>query len=365
MLLRKLAMFVAIAGLMFCSVGNAADLELGDVKLESAGPLAFGPDGLLFVGDPMGAAVFAVSTGDETGTPDEVSIDVAGLDAKVASALGTKPNQILINDMVVNPATGTAFLSVMRGKGPDAKAVTLKVNGKGEISEQKLTGVKFAKAELPNVPSKTAKSRRGRSQRAISITDIAFLNDQVIVAGLSNEDFASNLRAIPYPFSKTPTGTSVEIYHGAHGAFETRSPVRTFASIMVEEKPFLVAAYTCTPLVRFPLSVLDSKEEKVRGTTVAELGNRNVPLDMIVYKSKGEQVILMSNTARGVMKISTKELNREDGITERIRGKAGQVYETVESMKNVVQLDRLNSKNALILVRNEDKSYDLKTVVLP
>ena len=32
----------------------------------------------------------------------------------------------------------------------------------------------------------------------------------------------------PFPFKTADNGTSVEIYHGAHGQFETRSPVRTF-----------------------------------------------------------------------------------------------------------------------------------------
>ena len=64
-----------------------------------------------------------------------------------------------------------------------------------------------------------------------SITDIAYINGQVYVAGLSNEEFASNLRAIQYPFEKVSPGSSIEIYHGAHGAFETRSPGTDFCSL--------------------------------------------------------------------------------------------------------------------------------------
>ena len=41
------------------------------------------------------------------------------------------------------------------------------------------------------------------------------------------------------------------------------------------------------------------------GTTIAELGNRNRPLDMIVYKKDGKEFLLMSNNSRGVMKIPT------------------------------------------------------------
>ena len=46
-------------------------------------------------------------------------------------------------------------------------------------------------------------------------------------------------------------------------------------------------------------------------------------------------------------------------------GTAGQQFETVESMKGVVQLDKLNANSALLLVQNEAGRQDLKTVALP
>src|SRR4029077_4219966 len=116
-----------------------------------------------------------------------------------------------------------------------------------------------------------------------SITDIGFLEDRVLVAGMSNEEFASTLRAIPFPFKTTANVTSVEIYHGSHGQFDTRARVRTFVPFKVGNEPQLLAAYTCTPLVQFPLSQIQPGA-KIKGKTIAELGNRNRPLDMIVYQ---------------------------------------------------------------------------------
>ena len=40
-----------------------ASLKKGKPALRSAGPLAFGPDGVLFVADPMGASLVAIATG--------------------------------------------------------------------------------------------------------------------------------------------------------------------------------------------------------------------------------------------------------------------------------------------------------------
>ncbi len=41
------------------------------------------------------------------------------------------------------------------------------------------------------------------------------------------------------------------------------------------------------------------------GTTIAELGNRNRPTDMIVYSKDGKDYLLIANTSRGVMKVPT------------------------------------------------------------
>src|SRR5439155_25832166 len=98
-----------------------------------------------------------------------------------------------------------------------------------------------------------------------------------------------------------------------------------------------------------------------------ELGNRNNPIDMFVYKKDGKSFILMANSARGVMKIDTTGIDSIEPIVAPVKGggTAGLKYETIASLKNVMQLDRLNESMALVLVQNADKSFDLKSVELP
>jgi hypothetical protein len=225
-----------------------------------------------------------------------------------------------------------------------------------------LKDVEFAKAALPNAPAAGGTGRQNR--RAESITDLEYLDGRLLIAGLSNEEFASTLRSIPYPFSNVNPGTGVEIYHGAHGRFETQSPVRTFTTYEINRQPHLLAAYQCTPLVRFPLSDLQPGT-KVRGTTVAELGNRNRPLDMVIYNKGGQDYILMANSSRGVMKIRTDGIDRSEGITAQIPETAGQTYETIADLTGVVQLARLNEGHALLLVQAEGGALSLRTVALP
>jgi hypothetical protein len=367
-----LASSAVVVGLLTLAA-PAADLtggmKQGKPELKSAGPLAFGPDGILFVADTKSAAVFAIATGDTKSAAADKPLKVEGLSQKVAGLLGTMPEQILIDDMAVNPLSRTAYLAVSRGRGPDAIPVLVRVSPDGLLEVVKLDNVKYSKAELPDAPVEGVVGDGGRQSnpRQESITDVAFLEDRLIIAGLSNEEFASTLRAIPFPFQTVAGGTSVEIYHGAHGRFETRSPVRTLVPINIGNDPHLLAAYTCTPLVQFPIKAL-TPGAKIRGKTIAELGNRNRPLDMIVYEKDGKDYLLLANSSRGVMKINADELEKAEKIEEPVRGgngTKGLSYETVEGWTGIEHLDKLDAKQAVVIRKGEGEVTSLETMPLP
>jgi hypothetical protein len=334
----------------------AAALSKGSPDWKSAGPLAFGPHGLVFLADTQGAAIFAVDTGDQQADSAAGMLKVEGIGEKIAALLGTSANQISIGDMAVNPASGRAYLTVARGKGPDATPVLVRVDRSGKLEVVSLENVPFAKAPLPNPAG-----GRGAGE---SITDLAYIDGRVLVAGLSNEEFSSRLLSIPYPFTGESKGTSVEIYHGNHGRLETKSPVRTFAAYQINGEPYVLAAYTCTPLVKFPVAQLKPGMH-VKGTTVAELGNRNKPLDLVVYKKDGKDFLLLANSARGVMKIRTDKVDVKEGISTRVGGTAGMDYDTLSDLKGVIQLDGIDKEHALILVQTPAGALNLVTIDLP
>ena len=358
-MIRTITVVLVLAG-----AAQAAGLKSGNPELKSAGPLTFGPPGILFIADSTAAAVIAVDTGDTKGNPAKANITVKGINKKIAGLLGTTADKILVNDLAVNPASGNVYLSVSRGRGPDARPVLLKVDTSGKLSVVSLKNVRHASVSLPNPPAPGGTGRRNR--RVQSITDLAFFEGRLFIAGLSNEEFASTLRSIPYPFVTADKGTSVEIYHGAHGRFETRSPIRTFAPFKVDGKPHLLAAYTCTPLVKFPVGDL-KPGSKIRGTTIAELGNRNRPLDMFVYTKGGKNYLLIANSSRGVMKVTTDGIRSAKGITTRVGGggTAGLTYDKITQLQGVVQLDRLNADNAVVLQKTDSGATNLRTVALP
>ena len=55
-----------------------ASLKQGKADLKSAGPLTFGPEGILFVGDTRGAALCAINTGDRAPAAEKRVIAAPG-----------------------------------------------------------------------------------------------------------------------------------------------------------------------------------------------------------------------------------------------------------------------------------------------
>jgi len=374
---RLLAALVAVAFVPAVLADDATTgMKKGSPTIKQAGALAFGPDGVLFVADAPQSTVFAIATGD-TKPADVKSLSIAKVDEVIGGLLGTTGGDILVNDMKVNPASGNVYLSVARGKGPDAAAAVIKVGSDGKAAELPMKDVMFSSVKLDNV---TKKSQRGEVP---AFTSIAFHKGELYVAGMTTQEWESNLKAIPFPFSEATTrGAGVQIYHGAHGRFETQAPIQTFMAYDIAGQTHLLASYTCTPLVKFPVAEI-KKGERVKGTTVAELGNMNRPLDIIAYSKDGKDYALIANAARGVMKVSLEgvdkieeittpvkggkqpELNNSAATTKRVGGDtAGLKYETLKDLDGTMQLDKLNDTTAVVL-RKTSKGTSLETVALP
>jgi hypothetical protein len=358
------AAVVALAALAAGRTGVTAAVADEGPVLQSVGPLTFGPDGLLFAADTTAATIYALDLGAQATGGKAGAADVDGIDQKIAAMLGSDATAIRVTDLAIHPRTKNAYISVMRGTGADAKPVLLRVDGDGKIEPIAIAKLKYTRATLPNAPVANETARR--NPRADSVTDMAFSNGKLIVAGLSNEEFASKLRSFAYPFTAADPGTSVEIFHGNHGAVETRSPVYAFVPYTIGGTKQIVAGYLCTPLVTFPMTSLTAAPAgKVRGTTIAELGSGNRPIDMIVYSRGGQDYLLMSNTSRGVMKIPTATFATAPGITTKVpEGTAGVPFETLAELKGVEHLDRVGADKVAVLTK-ADTGVSLRTIALP
>ena len=346
----------------------AADLTAGNSGLKSAGALAFGPDGVLFVGDSAGGAIAAIDTADRT--PGSGKVDVQGIDEKVAAMVGVNSGDILINDVAVNPISKNVYVSAARGRGPDAAPLVVRVDSSGKLTLLPLDNIRHETISLSDVPAANTAARQ--NPRTQTITDMAFVNGNVMVAGMSNEEWSSALRSIPYPFKTAVKGTQLQIWHASHGRYETQSPVRTFVPYTIDGQQYVLAAYTCTPLVKIPVSDLKAGAQ-VKGVTISDLGAGNQPLDMVPYKKDGHEFILIANSSFGVVKLHADNLGQYKPIdSPTVVDVAGAPYDKITALTNVRHLAQFDAGNALILTAAGGGGFgpavgpmSLRTVALP
>jgi len=327
-------------------VSAAAALTPGKADLKSAGSLAFGPDGVLFVGDSVSGAIVALDTSDKVPVKT-AAINVHGVDEKIAALVGVMPDQILINDVAVNPISKNVYVAAARGRGPDAMPLVVKVEPSGKVTPLPLDNIAHASVALVDVPADNPTARQ--NARTTTITDMEFVNGNLLVAGMSNEEWNSALRSIPYPFNSAAKGTQLQIWHASHGRFETQAPVRTFVPYTLGGQSYVLAAYTCTPLVKIPMSDLKPGAQ-VKGVTIADLGSGNQPLDMVPYKKDGHEFILIANTSFGVVKLHADTLATDKPIdSPTVVNVAGAPYDKLTTLTNVQHLAQVDASHALLL----------------
>jgi hypothetical protein len=208
---------VALAGVASYWMAAGVPVAAADAgpQMTSIGPLTFGPDGVLFAADTQAATIYALELGDKANGGASGTQAVDGIDQKIAALLGTDAKEIIVTDLVVHPRTKNAYISVMRGQSTASKPALLRVDGAGKIEVVTFENLKHTKVALPNAPN--AGTNPQRDSRQQSITDMAFSDGRLYIAGLSNEEFASKLRSVKYPFAAADNGASVEIFHGNHG----------------------------------------------------------------------------------------------------------------------------------------------------
>ncbi|MGI3786663.1 MAG: hypothetical protein ACRYG2_38450, partial [Janthinobacterium lividum] len=120
-------------------------LNPGTPDLQSAGPLLFHPDGILFAADVSAAAVFALDVADSEAPDAAGAVDVEHLDAQIASLLGVDREDAVVRGMAVHPVSRAVYLSVARGRGADATVALVKVSTRGNLTLVELEGVPFAR----------------------------------------------------------------------------------------------------------------------------------------------------------------------------------------------------------------------------
>jgi hypothetical protein len=355
-------------------------LTVGTVELRAAGPIAFGPEGILFLADNAIATVYAVDVADNAPAATAEPFDITDVDARIGSFLGCDAGDLTIRDMAVHPFSRNVYLSVQRGRGDAATAVLVRIGAlDGSITDVPLTDVPHAAATIADAPSAdddridftlplgdegedvqfgTRTVRIVRNPiRAATVTDMAYADGTLFVAGLSGEEFSSKLRRIPFPFRDEAAANNLEIFHVSHGKWETAAPIRAF--VPYQGGRSILASYTCTPVVHFPLADLQPGTKTV-GRTVAELGSHNQPLDMVSYVEDGEEYLLVANSAHGLVKIACQDVDSQAPLTEPTEPVG--VARHTEDLRGVRRLANLDAGVVLALQADDDGRQHLRSL---
>ena len=370
MIRLTMAVFVFALCLAFLSAANAKIIDkagTGKPAIKAINVLTFADEGILLIGDGAGSQIVAVDTGKEKTKP--FSGTIKSLDKKLAARLGTTPKGISIIDLAADPATGAVYIAVRHQA--ERKYVIVKVTGKGNIEEFSLEKVRYAAVKLS-----AGKIRISR------ITDVAYADGRILAAGRGTGSFASKIFNINTPISNGGSGDiySAETYHVSHRRWETRAPMSVLIPFKEDGKTYVVGAFSCTPVVKYPIDNIKSGAQ-VKGRSMIELGSGNRPIDMIVYKKDNKSYVL-SNTYRfkknlfGPSKYWTvrfeqsllggeKKINKE--AVRRLKSgfkPATPRITQVEKYHSVTQMDKLDAKHAVVLRETLD-GPQLEVLALP
>ncbi len=347
--------------------------QANGLELKSVGRVSFGPNGLMLVSDPVSASIVAIDTAD-TGPVKKLAGAVKDVDSRLANALKIETANLKIVDMAVNPASGKIWFTVNQNPGNQPKVVV--IDSKGDVSEPDLKSMPYVRMTLP-----TAENSKLRN-----VTDLAWGEFSVIVAGQSSEEFSNKIYQIPIPLEHGVNAQffSAETYHVAHRKWETKAPIQSFIPYEEDGKNYIVGAFACTPIAKFPLDDIETGAQ-VKGTSVVELGSGNRPRDMFTYKKDGEEW-LVTNTQRfkknlygpskywaAKVKMSHLSATDPEEINEnaarrnpdKTEGPEANGMEVVEQLFGAVLVSQLENTEVVVLrEQKENGPHDLELVNL-
>jgi hypothetical protein len=347
-----------------CCLSAAIDASAADIK--SISRLAAGPGDVLFVADWKAARIHAITLPAASPEAAGTAFNILDLESLLSKQVGGA--KVTVEDMVLRPGTAEAYVAVSYGAAKTPALIVVTSDRKARRID--LKAAKATSVELRDAPSSKYEFWNETPERSFTVTDMKWHDGEVYVAGLSNQDFASTLRRVKFPFDARQSTTSIEIYHTGHNLIETRAPIRAMSFANWGGKPYLVAAYTCTPLVTIPLEDLKDGAH-VRGKTIAELGYGNTPAGMISYtktnQGKAEDYLLLVNFQRGASVIPVSEVesaSERPGFDKVVPfGQIAGVNAMPAPLAGVMRVDNLDDKSFIVVRRRlETDALQLVTI---
>ena len=189
--MRKLLLFVIVSFALILNVSAA--MKSGTPDIRSLGSLAFGPDGVLLIGDSVSGILFAVDLNDRTPNGEAAGLEVTDIDEKLAAMLGTTAKRVRIHDLAVNPISQNTYLTVSRGRGENAVNFLIRVTPSWSL----LNGSTFGedpKSAPDSLSARTIRMVQDRSDPHFGSIEFGLDAETVEglrIRGLSQPDFGN------------------------------------------------------------------------------------------------------------------------------------------------------------------------------
>src|SRR5882672_7635150 len=339
-----------------CYLGATVNASVA--AIESISRLAAGPKNVLFVADWKTARVHAITLPGVAHKSAGRAFNMLALEDVLSRHVGGA--KATVEDMVVRPGTAEVYVAVSYGVAKTPALIVVTSDHRARRVD--LKAAKSTSVVLRDAPTSNYKFWNETPERSFTVTDMKWRDGELFIAGLSNQDFASTLRRVHYPFDSQQTVTSVEIYHTGHNLIETRAPIRAMSFATLGGKPYLVAAYTCTPIVTIPLDDLKDGVH-IRGKTIAELGYGNTPAGMISYSTtvqgKTEDFLLLVNFERGANVIPVSQVEAASGRPGMDKvvpfGQIAGLDVTSAPLAGAMRVDNLDEKSFIVVRRQLEK----------
>ncbi len=256
------------------SMGSGGDVhnelgkpQFGDPRLASIQRIAFGPGGVLLVGDGAKDRVVAIETGDTDGSQRAALAitRVDGVSARVANAIGgdVAPDQIFITDIATNPLTGRTFIAA-EYFAEESTSRLFWVGADGEVHPVDLTQVIYASFGYP--PVQTPGS---------VVTGMAWLGDFVAASALKSSAQVSHVVLAPTPIEHDGLAQHLRpnIYHP--GAMQPLSDIAIGALFGFPGsfgEPWMGLCFSGAPIAKYdPAQVFGGPVQQL-GRTQLDIG---------------------------------------------------------------------------------------------
>jgi hypothetical protein len=349
------AKFLALVGLLFTSSLAFA------TNPEAVNVIKFGDANTLFVADSKSATLYAYTITPNNNADAQKAYNIHDLSSRIATFAKVGVMDFIVRDMAINPTSKEAFIAIDIKTKKGYESQILIVNQAGNITKFDLDKTKHTEIKLTDAPTNDITFWDKTSIRSLTFTDIDFYKGKVYVSGMSNAEFSSALRVVDYPFNSKVSTSSVEIFHAVHGQNETRAPIQTLQFVTLNNEDYILAAYTCTPLVLIPVKDLKDKAHIV-GKTIAELGYGNTPVDIIKFQSEGfdkkpYEGIILANRNRTAQFVNINDIAKS--ATENNIGYAGMVEHAGTPISNLpmtglLQMDDQDGYHIATMRRNDE-----------